>query len=300
MENISCSECGYPTVCSDVEKDSSDKFLTKEDLQAQAIAKAFSRSVKAKVTPLERALNAYFTRFARKKITDLRRKGTLRMFAGGKVAKAKIKKQLTPEEEDEFINIVFRYGESAKDEEAKKAIKELGLSEAEVLPLIWPSSQRTTKRRILGETIRNINSKSDTAIRDILAMSTQETLRPSVSELSRRVTEALKGPSGIMSPAEAKKIASTEIPSFKNFAKHEVYKKAGVSKLRWVSVIDSRTRPARERVPRANHIVMDGRETEVGKPFDMAVSGAKMFYPGDPDGPPFEVINCRCTLMPIK
>ncbi len=298
MENVSCEGCGYPTVCSDVEKHTSDKFLTYNDPQEVALAKKFSLSVRAKAAPLERQLNAYFARFTRRKIADLRRKGTLRMFSGGSVAK--IKKQLSVEEEEEFIDIVFRYGERAKDEEARAAIKDLDLKEEDVLPIIWPSSQRTRKRRLLGETIRNINTKSDTLIRDILAMSTQETIRPTVSELARRITEGIRGPGGVASPVEAKKISNTEIPSFKNFGKHEVFKKAGISKLRWVSIIDSRTRPARERTPRANHIVMNRRETPVGTPFTMAVSGAKMFYPGDPDGPPSEVINCRCTLMPIK
>ena len=300
MENIKYAECGCTPVCSSVQKDSSGKFLTQSDLEHQKVAKSFSRLMKAKITPLERALNGYFRRRARNKLADLRRKGTLRMFAGGNVAKARVRKVVTPEEEDEFINLVLRYGDAAKDEAAKRAISELDLDEDEVLPLIWPSSYYTAKRRLLANSLKNIDAQADEIIRDILAESTQETIRPSVTELSRRISQALVGAAGLMSGSAASKIANTEIPSFANFGKHEVYKKAGISRLRWVSVIDSRTRPARERIPRANHIVMDKRETPVGTPFDMAVSGAKMFYPGDPNGPPFEVINCRCTMVPIR
>jgi hypothetical protein len=300
METLGCTECGYPTLYSGVEKGDTEKFLTASSKDALQVAKKFSRSVKAKATPLERALNGYYKRLSRRKITELRRKGLLRMFAGGKLTKLGIQKALPREEEDEYIDIVLRYGDAARDDEARKTAKDLGEDESAIFPLIWPQSYYANKRRLIGESIRNLDAKADQAIRDILAFSTQETVRPSVSELARRMSAELTGVSGILSPAEAKRTANTEIPSFKNFGKYEVYKKAGVSRVRWVSVIDDRTRPAREKTPRANHIVMDGRETSLGIPFDMAVSGAKMFYPGDPVGPPYEVINCRCTLMPIR
>jgi len=298
VEDIACVGCGYPTLYTGVEKDSTEKFFELDTL-AKRTARTFHKSVRAKVRPLERALNAYFKRLARKKLTELRRNGTLRMFAGGNVAKAVlVSKALLREEEEDFVDLVLKYGDAARNAEAKKALKEAGGKE-DVIPLIWPKSFYTTKKKILGETIRNLDAKSGEVVRDILSSSTQETMRPTISTLASRISSALIGVAGIMSVATASKIANTEIPSFKNFGKHVAYKKAGVSKLRWVSIIDSRTRPAQEKVPRANHIVMDKRETAVGTPFSMAVSGAKMFYPGDPTGPAYEVINCRCTIMPI-
>lgn len=298
MENINYTECGCTPVCHSVPKDGTPQFLTKSS--DNKVTKNFSRSVKARVRPLERALNGYFRRYARSKVTDLRRKGLIRMFAGGSVAKFSVQKALTPEEEEEFIELIMRYGDLAKDEEAKKAAKEVDAEEDDIFPLIWPSSFYTAKRRLFAESLRKLDFKADQAIRDILSSSTQETIRPTATELTRRINGALTGPTGVFSSAEASRIANTEIPSFKNFGKYEVYKKAGVTRLRWTSIIDERTRPANERNPRANHITMNGRETPLGVPFDMDVSGAKMFYPGDPSGPPFEVINCRCTLIPLK
>tara|TARA_B100001123_G_C15208313_1_gene986180 strand:- start:424 stop:1350 length:927 start_codon:yes stop_codon:yes gene_type:complete len=303
VEDIASVEYGYPTLCAGVEKDTIETFLTEEDLLAKRTVRVFHRSVTSKVRPLERALNNYFKRFARKKLNTLRRNGTLRLFAGGSAAKlakaeAVVLKALSREEEEAFVSLVLRYGDIARDEETNKIFKEYGLDE-EVLPLIWPSKFYTAKRRILGETIRNLDAKAEGTIRDILATSTQATIRPTTSSLARDISNSLVGVTGVFGASETSRIANTEIPSFKNFGKHVAYAKAGVEKLRWVSIIDSRTRPAQEKVPRANHIMMDKRETDIGVPFDMAVSGAKMFYPGDPSGPPYEVINCRCTLLPI-
>lgn len=59
----------------------------------------------------------------------------------------------------------------------------------------------------------------------------------------------------------------------------------------WVSTHDSRTR----RFPRdnADHVIMDGEIAD----FDSQFSNGLLF-PGDPEGPPEEIINCRCTVTP--
>jgi hypothetical protein len=303
VEDIASVAYGYPTLCAGVKKDTIETFLTEEDLLAKRAVRIFHRSVNSKVRPLQRALNNYFKRFARKKLNTLRRNGTLRLFAGGNIAKLGksetiVHKALPREEEEAFVALILRYGDIARDEETNKILKEYELDE-EVLPLIWPSTFYTAKRRILGETIRNLDAKAEAIVRDILASSTQATIRPTISSLARDISSSLIGAAGVFGVTETSRIANTEIPSFKNFGKHAAYAKAGIEKLRWVSIIDSRTRPSQEKVPRANHIMMDKRETAIGVPFDMAVSGAKMFYPGDPSGPPYEVINCRCTMVAV-
>lgn len=56
---------------------------------------------------------------------------------------------------------------------------------------------------------------------------------------------------------------------------------------RWLATDDHRTRP--------DHVDADGQVRPWGQPFN--VGGFQMQYPHDPDGPPHEVINCRCTLL---
>lgn len=57
----------------------------------------------------------------------------------------------------------------------------------------------------------------------------------------------------------------------------------------WIATEDSRTRPT--------HHAADKQRTLLTEPF--RVGGAQLLFPGDPTGPAAEVINCRCTMLPI-
>lgn len=57
----------------------------------------------------------------------------------------------------------------------------------------------------------------------------------------------------------------------------------------WLSTSDARTRPT--------HVAADRQRTLLTEPF--RVGGAALLFPGDPTGPAGEVINCRCSLMPV-
>jgi hypothetical protein len=57
----------------------------------------------------------------------------------------------------------------------------------------------------------------------------------------------------------------------------------------WLSTDDDRTRPT--------HKAADGQRTLLTEPF--VVGGARLMYPGDPTGPAAEVIQCRCTVLPV-
>jgi HK97 family phage portal protein len=54
----------------------------------------------------------------------------------------------------------------------------------------------------------------------------------------------------------------------------------------WIAVQDDRTR--------ADHADADGQVVGVDEPFD--VGGEQLDYPGDPNGSPENICNCRCTL----
>lgn len=57
----------------------------------------------------------------------------------------------------------------------------------------------------------------------------------------------------------------------------------------WLSTEDSRTRPT--------HQEADRQRTLMSEPF--RVGGAALLFPGDPRGPAQEVINCRCSMLPV-
>lgn len=52
----------------------------------------------------------------------------------------------------------------------------------------------------------------------------------------------------------------------------------------WMATVDDRTRPS--------HVALDGERVPVGEKFSNG-----LLYPGDPEGDPEEVYNCRCTLV---
>ena len=57
----------------------------------------------------------------------------------------------------------------------------------------------------------------------------------------------------------------------------------------WLATMDTRTRPT--------HRAADQQQTLLTSPF--VVGGAELMFPGDPRGPAAEVIQCRCTMLPI-
>ena len=91
-----------------------------------------------------------------------------------------------------------------------------------------------------------------------------------------------------MNRTQAIRSARTIVTGAENKGRQDSYAKAEADGIilerTWLATNDSRTRHS--------HAVLDG-ET---RPIDEAFSNGLM-YPGDPDGEPSEVYNCRCTLI---
>ena len=86
------------------------------------------------------------------------------------------------------------------------------------------------------------------------------------------------------------RIARTQTTRIENLARLDAYKvveKQGYKIVKqWVAVGDNRTRDA--------HKHADGQMVEMNEAFK--VGGEKLMYPGDPNGSPENIINCRCTM----
>lgn len=82
--------------------------------------------------------------------------------------------------------------------------------------------------------------------------------------------------------------ARTAMTAAQNAGRMESYansKALGIDlKKQWMATLDERTR--------TSHQELDGETVEIGKKFSN-----KLMFPGDPDGAPGEVYNCRCTLV---
>ncbi len=71
------------------------------------------------------------------------------------------------------------------------------------------------------------------------------------------------------------------------------WQEAGITKKGWLSTQDDRVRNSHD----------TRLHPELAEPIDInspfVVAGVELRYPGDPDGPPALIINCRCTMIPI-
>lgn len=86
----------------------------------------------------------------------------------------------------------------------------------------------------------------------------------------------------------ASRIARTEVHTAANIASDTAARSTGLDMVKeWASTDDSRTRQS--------HRDADGQRREMDEPF--SVGGSSLQFPGDPDGPAREVINCRCVAL---
>lgn len=100
-----------------------------------------------------------------------------------------------------------------------------------------------------------------------------------------------------MPPYRREMIARTETHRASIAGSYTLFLAWGVEQKEWLGTPDNRIRPDHQvawvkysRGGKPGPIPMD-------KPFE--VGGAKLMYPGDPDGPADQIINCRCALLPV-
>ena len=91
-----------------------------------------------------------------------------------------------------------------------------------------------------------------------------------------------------MNKSSAVRTARTAVTGAQNAGRMDSYvaaEKMGIKvRKEWLATIDGRTRHS--------HAMLDGKVVDKDKKF-----GNGCMFPGDPNGPPWEVYNCRCTLI---
>lgn len=86
----------------------------------------------------------------------------------------------------------------------------------------------------------------------------------------------------------AQRIARTEAHTAANKGQDEAARESGVDLVKeWGATEDLRTRE--------DHAKADGQIREMDELFD--VGDSKLSFPGDPSGPPEQIINCRCVAL---
>ena len=107
-----------------------------------------------------------------------------------------------------------------------------------------------------------------------------KSIKHMADDLQKRITT--------MSCDSAIRTARTAVTGAQNAGRMDSYaaaEKMGIKlKKEWLATLDSRTRHS--------HAMLDGEQVAQDKKFS---NGCR--FPGDPQGPPWEIYNCRCTLI---
>lgn len=141
---------------------------------------------------------------------------------------------------------------------------------------------------LTGEIAGWIESRADIFLRSINE-TTLGTLKEQFAEslanaegreaLIRRIEQTYEN----INKARAALIARTEVHNSTQYGTMEGYRQAGLTTKVWVAVLDRSTRDSHARI--------DGQERPLDRPFSNG-----LMFPGDPNGPAEEVINCRCVI----
>ena len=116
-----------------------------------------------------------------------------------------------------------------------------------------------------------------------------------IPDIAARVATVLTSTGSERWPARARTVARTEVMGAVNAgafagALRDAEQRGDPAPFKtWLATEDTRTRPT--------HREADGQRTLLREPF--RVGGAPLLFPGDPRGPAQEVINCRCTFLPV-
>ncbi len=106
----------------------------------------------------------------------------------------------------------------------------------------------------------------------------------SIDQLAKRVKSVFNA-----ADKRAKTIARTEVIGSTNFARNESIRASGFIEKEWFTALDEKVRDT--------HAAAHGDVVRVNEPW--IVGGASLMFPGDPNGPPEEIINCRCVPVVV-
>lgn len=156
--------------------------------------------------------------------------------------------------------------------------------------------QRAFVTRYLAEVTNRLVRVPD-EVYDLVAgqISAGVNLGEGISTLSARVDGVLSSTDSERWPNRATVIARTETLGALNASRFDAfnaYAEESDEELEkfWLATSDSRTR--------LTHREAEGQRVPLASPF--IVGGAELMFPGDPDGPPQEIIQCRCTTLLVE
>lgn len=160
----------------------------------------------------------------------------------------------------------------------------------------FPWDQRQFAARYLAE-VRNRLVRTPDEVYDLIAgqVSAGVNMGEGIPQLAARIDEVLSTTGTPRWENRAVVVARTEAIGALNAGRHDAFQVVAEEtgeryEQVWLATEDSRTRPS--------HSLADQQRVPLGQPF--TVGGFALAFPGDPAGPPQEVIQCRCTALLVE
>lgn len=155
----------------------------------------------------------------------------------------------------------------------EQTVKRLMVQQPDLMPYYPP--KRALKRGIDLEYGKKQITKSVTS-----SILQGKSIKHMADDLQKRITTTSRD--------SAIRTARTAVTGAQNAGRMDSYaaaEKMGIKlKKEWLATLDARTRHS--------HAMLDGEQVAQDKKFS---NGCR--FPGDPQGPPWEIYNCRCTLI---
>jgi HK97 family phage portal protein len=175
-----------------------------------------------------------------------------------------------------FRRLLSRFGFRALEQVSKELVFDEGAPEA--LSLL-----RRDADRVGEEVVRLLDDVTETLE---AGMREGESLGGLVDRIRSTVGASPNTPARGGPTVRSQRIARTETLAAANSGTVEGYRQGDVEMMEWLTSRDAHVRDS--------HAEMEGDITFVGQPFSNG-----LLFPGDPAGPAEEIINCRCTTLPV-
>jgi SPP1 gp7 family putative phage head morphogenesis protein len=246
---------------------------------------AMWRSIQAKKRSVEAAFESKFGKQLMKARAEVLRKlaenGPTLLAAGTGVLKAVSADFLYDAEEweQEFIAEMTGVSRNALNTAGKQLFEEIDKDD----PFTMPPARALTFIRERSNLLSNVSDEVFATVKESL----EEGLLAgeSIAQIRDRVKDTFNG----ISKARATTIAQTETAAAYGTARDEAMKQAGVQWKQWLTSGNDNVRDS--------HLHAEGQTVPLDQPFK--VGNAELMFPGDPSGPPEEVINCRCVQIAV-
>lgn len=284
IKNITIEVC--KTITSEIKKGKKEKELKKTeeekkqtDEEKDILWGIFDKSLQGWEKKFKQSVKSLFVKQRERALEALKELGI------GKAVKSKELELLNFEKEVKiFIKKAKPIISDIVEEAGNDALKQVG---EKSLKKDFDISDPMTAEWIDKKSMKFAEEVNETTIKKLKNALAEGVLNgESVDQLAKRVV----GVFDIRILSSSETIARTEVLSSNNAGTNFGYKQSGVvAKKEWLATRDSRTRDS--------HAHADGQQVDLNEKFD--IDGEALEYPGDPNGSAENIINCRCTTIPI-